>query len=206
MPKRVFDRTKRRIPCQLLIEDRRYTGLILDLSAGGFFVQTSADLTPGDALDLEMSLPGDSARITVQVRVARRQVVPARLRSVAQGGVGLRILVAPNALYGYIDALTSGLPYEGASSPKGGKTQSSRTAKQPKHAVTSGPATSEPPAPAAGSAVPARSKKRYTATLREKKTGRSRTITLECDTRAQARAEALTQVGDGWEIERVLFV
>jgi Tfp pilus assembly protein PilZ len=200
MPKRVFDRTKRRIPCQLLIEDRRYTGLILDLSAGGFFVQTSADLTPGDALDLEMSLPGDSARITVQVRVARRQVVPARLRSVAQGGVGLRILVAPNALYGYIDALTSGLPYEGPSSPKGGK-----TAKQPKHAVTRGPATSEPPAPAAGSA-PARPKKRYTATLREKKTGRSRTITLECDTRAQARAEALTQVGDGWEIERVLFV
>jgi hypothetical protein len=200
MARRVFDRTKRRIPCELLIDERRFSGLILDLSAGGFFVQTSAKVAPGDKLDLEMSLPGDAGRITVQVDVARRKEVPPRLRAVAQGGVGLRILVAPNAFYGFVDAVASGRPFPGSTpaTPDERKEQSKRTR-------TPAPKPSDPSAPIAGSAGLPQPKKRYVVTLREAGSGRTRSITVECDSRAEARSQALAQAGSGWEIERVLF-
>jgi hypothetical protein len=202
MPKRIFDRTKRRIPCELMIGESRYSGLILDLSAGGFFVQTSAKVAPGDTLDLEMSLPGDAGRVCVQVEVARRKEVPARLRAVAHGGVGLRVLVAPNVFYCFVDAIASGRPFPDRSTAP---TERERKV-QSKRARTPKPLPIDREGPIAGSAGPPEIKKRYKVTLREVEGSRTRTLTIECDSRAEARSQALAQAGPGWEIERVLFV
>ena len=95
-------RTKKRLACTLLIEGNRLAGIVLDLSATGFFVQTSANPKPGTRFNLELDLPGEPERALLAVRVARKEVSlcgdmgsdPTMLPSLL--GTGLRtISVAP---------------------------------------------------------------------------------------------------------------
>ena len=105
MPGRVFDRKKRRLPCRLTFEGRQYSGLVIDVSPSGLFIQTSAKVKPGERLDLELGLPGEPHRLPLKVVVARLRVVPPRLLSVAQGGIGVRILKAPEAFHTFMETL-----------------------------------------------------------------------------------------------------
>ena len=68
--------------------------MVLNLSGTGLFVQTNASAQPGDPVELTL---GGSIPVTGEV-VWRRQVAP-MLRSVAEGGVGVRIRNAPEAYY-----------------------------------------------------------------------------------------------------------
>ena len=91
--------------CELVAEGGRTPGIVLDLSANGVFVQTSATLPPGSRVDLELQLPGSKEPIRIHGRVARRRAVPARLRSVVQGGIGVAIDNAPEAFFRFIAEL-----------------------------------------------------------------------------------------------------
>lgn len=105
MPGRVLERKKRRLPCSIRNQSQRFSGMVVELSATGLFLQTRARVDLGDDLELEVSVPCRAEPISLTVSVVREKRVPARLRSVAQGGIGTRILAAPEAFYEYLLSL-----------------------------------------------------------------------------------------------------
>ena len=97
MPGRGSERTRRRTPCSFRINGRQQNGFVLDLSQTGLFIQTSADPNPGQRLDIEVVFKGEV--LPMHVEVARRKKVPPQLLTVAHGGIGVRILSAPEGYY-----------------------------------------------------------------------------------------------------------
>ena len=106
MKRRHHVRTKKRISCTITSGDRRYTGVVLDCSPQGLFVQTSAKLSPGSMVDIELGVSTQPEPLVMQVRVARLKLVPPQLRSVAQGGVGLHIDLPPQGYLEFFAELT----------------------------------------------------------------------------------------------------
>ncbi len=102
--KRTKDRKKRRMPCEVHVGGRKHSGLVLDLSPTGLFVQTNAKTSPGQCFDLHLSTgSGDLVRLVVAV--VRKKVVPPRLLALAQGGVGVRIKDAPEEYFTFLEEL-----------------------------------------------------------------------------------------------------
>jgi Tfp pilus assembly protein PilZ len=81
-------RRRKRVSCELLFDERRYAGIVLDVSERGLFVQTVAKPKLGARVRLRLRLPGVGTT-DLTTRVARIKLVPPRLLAVAQGGVGL---------------------------------------------------------------------------------------------------------------------
>lgn len=96
---RTAKRTRRRMACRLVVGSQRFSGVVLDLSSSGIFVQTTAKPDPREAVTVELNVPGRRDPIRLETEVARLFVVPAQLITVAQGGVGLRIRNAPEAFF-----------------------------------------------------------------------------------------------------------
>jgi hypothetical protein len=103
--RRRFDRKKRRIPCQLWVGEREHSALVLDLSPSGLFVQTHAKVQCGERLAVRLSYEG--AGLDLVVEVARTKPVPANLLTVAKGGIGVRIVSAPEEYFQLLDARLS---------------------------------------------------------------------------------------------------
>lgn len=97
--KRAARRFRRRMACELIAEGRPQRAIVLDVSSSGMFVQTSTRLLPGTPVELQLRFEPNDAPITIRARVVRHRSVPANLTSVAQGGIGLRILDAPPSFY-----------------------------------------------------------------------------------------------------------
>lgn len=194
------DRTRRRLPCALFVDKRRHAGVVLDLSASGVFVQTSATPGTGERVTLECHLPGDPQPSRLETRVARRNLVPARLRTVAHGGLGLRIESAPETYYSFVARLL--------------REEVARATKPAKPVVAAEPAAAPPrrrPVSklqrqarelalrrALGPRVP--EERKYGYRLRVQQGTRSRLLTVEAACEEQARADALAQLGEGWQI------
>ena len=87
---RTAPRSKNRLPCMLRTEESRHSALVLDVSATGLFVQTSASLNPGTELVVELNPPGRDA-LLLKGQVARQKVVPLLLKAVEHGGLGSRV-------------------------------------------------------------------------------------------------------------------
>ena len=102
MERRRDRRTKKRLACEMHLDDRRYLGIVLDISSQGLFVQTNAKLSPGTEMTVELTLPGTSEPLVMACKVARTKLVPLNLISVAQGGVGLRIKKPPKAFQEFV--------------------------------------------------------------------------------------------------------
>jgi hypothetical protein len=101
-------RSKRRIPCDLEYEGRCIRGIVLDVSRGGLFVQTSTRLSPLTVVRVWLRLGNAREPIAVSCRVARLRLVPPRLASVARPGVGLRLLEAPPELFAALSIRSDG--------------------------------------------------------------------------------------------------
>jgi Tfp pilus assembly protein PilZ len=93
---RVEPRFKKRIPCKLKQGQGTFAGMILDVSRTGLFVRTSAAAKPGEQVDVVLS---SGERIELSAQVVWQQRVPPRLRSVAEGGLGLKIRYAPEPYF-----------------------------------------------------------------------------------------------------------
>ena len=168
------------MPCNVTFEGQQHSGLVIDVSPGGLFIQTSAKARPGDLLDLKLSLPGETQKLPLQVEVVRKVVVPPRLLTVAHGGVGVRILNAPEAYYSFMGTLGIGSdPVEST-------------------AESSGAGTSEK-AEAAG-AGPQQS---YRVRVKQIKGPRSRVLDLAASSEEDARNQALAELGEGWQVLEV---
>jgi Tfp pilus assembly protein PilZ len=102
--RRQTQRSKKRISCALTVNGHRYAGMVLDVSATGVFVQTSAAPKVGSHVTLELQLSGIET-LPIRARVARRRSVPTRLKSIAHGGVGLALEGAPEEYFRLIGEL-----------------------------------------------------------------------------------------------------
>jgi len=158
--------------CRLVLGRQRFSGLVLDLSASGIFVQTTAKPRPRDPVTIDLNVPGHREPIRLEAHVARLFVVPAQLATVAQGGVGLRILNAPEAFFQLLRQIQ--LEGQGGSSAP----------------VESGEDLDAPGEP----------RRRYRVRLTQ--LGRARTRTLQVVARSSEEAAELARAesGDGWKV------
>jgi Tfp pilus assembly protein PilZ len=169
---RVARRFRRRTACELRADGREQRAIVLDVSRTGLFVQTSARLSPGSQVEVLVQFEGQPEPMLLRARVARQKAVPSNLTSVAQGGIGLRLVEAPPSFYRMIGE------------QDGGPTTPPRPAQAP------------PPkaAQAAAAALP-----RFRVRVKQTDGPRSRILDIMAETAERARAAALAEVGAGWE-------
>lgn len=97
-------RFRKRVPCRLRVPAGAGSGMVLNVSRGGLFVQTSAAASPGETVHIDLGV--DAAMpLGVDACVVWRRVVGAHLRSVSTGGFGARIQYAPDAWFGFLSGL-----------------------------------------------------------------------------------------------------
>jgi hypothetical protein len=199
MAGRIFERKRRQMPCTLTLDGRNHGGLILDVSPGGLYIQSSAKIKPGDQFEIQMTIPGVEGRHQLQVEVVRKVVVPAMLLKVARGGVGVRIINAPEAYYQFMDDL--GVTADaGTSKIEQLENRRAKSAAAPPVAEAEREpepeAEAEPPAP----------QPQFRVRIKQSQGPRSRTVSVEADSEDDARRQALHAAGAGWivlGVERV---
>lgn len=188
---RVSRRAKRRLACAIIVGRQRFSGVILDLSATGVFVQTTARPRVGEPVALELGIPGQKQTLRLQAQVVRLRVVPAQLLNLAQGGVGLRITNAPE---GYFEFLSAVLPQfakqaESSAAPAKGRA-SGAAAPLGSRSARAGAAPSTRPAPDLD----------FRVRVRQVGGARSRTLHLRASSAREAAAAGLREVGAGWKV------
>ena len=87
-------RYRKRVPCRVWVEKSSYSGMVLNLSRMGLFVQTSAGVSAGDSIELKFGSDD-----LLRARVVWQRRVPGALRTIVEGGIGLQIIGAPEAYY-----------------------------------------------------------------------------------------------------------
>jgi hypothetical protein len=199
MSRRGASRTKKRLTCALVIGGSRLSGIVLDLSASGLFVQTSANPPPGAEIGLELEIPGEPERTLLVVRVVRKKVVPPRLRSVVHGGLGLRIERAPEAFFGFVAQLqcveVAEEPPAVAAVPAKASAAVTASARKASPDRRSGARRVVPPrAPAAAKG------KRFRVRVSQISGSRSRSLEVTAASEEEARRKAMGSSGEGWKI------
>jgi hypothetical protein len=188
MPGRKSDRKKHRAPCAVTLDGRRHNGFLIDYSQSGMFIQTSASPKVGQRLDLELVLGGE--RLPMHVEVARRRAVPAQLRAVAGGGIGVRILSAPEVFYTLVAEERQRRDGEDGIAPIP-EMQGPSTRETASEAADS---PAQDPAPLAALAT------RYRVRVRATQGNRSRSLEIESQTESGASRLALEERGEGWKV------
>jgi hypothetical protein len=195
-----MERSKRRMPCSVHVDGRQHNGIVLDLSGSGLFIQTSAKLTSGQRVDIDVSLDDVRARMTIEV--VRRKQVPAQLLTVAQGGVGVRIITAPEAYYRFLQDLQEKerqAREQAAGDSGAGRTPAPPRA-APKPAAAAKPAAARPAPAPPPPPPPARPKTSFRVRVSQTSGARSRIVMVGADDADQAGRLALKELGDGWKI------
>lgn len=101
-------RFKRRLPCQLRARSSAFSGMVLNLSRGGLFIQTTAAVTPGDGVRVELRLGSPAVPVPVEGEVVWRRIVAPHLRTVVAGGFGMRIRSAAEPYFQYLNQVMRG--------------------------------------------------------------------------------------------------
>ncbi|MFQ5417560.1 MAG: PilZ domain-containing protein [Myxococcota bacterium] len=195
-------RAKKRISCEIVLEDSRYSGIVLDLSATGLWVQTNAKFVQATTaararvtVTVNLSVAGRDERVTVCARVARKKIVPPQFLGLAHGGLGLAVIDPSPAFFDFVAEI----------SPEQAEAVSIERAKQEKRAGetdipregTAGAGSNngavEKPAPA----------KRFRIHAVETTSGKKSTYLVSCATEDEASAQVIEQLGVAWQ---VLFI
>ena len=99
MDTRAEPRFKKRIPCKLTQSRTTFSGLVVDVSRTGLFVQTSAAAKAGDEVEVVLSRWEPEADIVLSAQVVWQRKIPPQLRSTVEAGLGLQIRYAPEPYY-----------------------------------------------------------------------------------------------------------
>ncbi len=89
-------RVKKRLPCTLEHADNRRSGLILNLSRSGIFVQTILPAEPGMLVNVDFCNPSHDRPIGLQAAVVWRRRVSTLMTGINQSGMGMRIQWPPS--------------------------------------------------------------------------------------------------------------
>jgi Tfp pilus assembly protein PilZ len=173
-------RFKKRLPCRLKVAGSSHTAMVLNVSRGGLFVQTSAGPPPGADVEIDLDVASRTEAVPIGARVVWRRVVAPHLRTIAPGGVGVRIESAPEAYYSFLSAMAG----EASTAPPCAGCESA------------GPALeAQPQSPGI----------EFRVRVKQEGGSRSRTLTFHSESEAEARTKALRIAGAGWvilELER----
>jgi hypothetical protein len=207
MAGRIFERKNRQMPCTLTLDGRNHGGLILDVSPGGLYIQSTAKIKPGDQIEVQLTIPGIDGRHHLQVEVVRKVVVPAQLLKVARGGVGVRIINAPEAYYQFMDGL-------GVTADAGTSKLEQLENRRAESAAASSAADAKPTPKPTPNATPERESEikaepeakeeppsvqpQFKVRIKQSQGPRSRTVSVEADSEDDARSQALHAAGAGW--------
>ncbi|MCH6562859.1 MAG: PilZ domain-containing protein [Myxococcales bacterium] len=99
MESRRVDRTKRRFMCQIVHEDERHDGIVMNITADGIFVLTSAMIPSGTQVRIQISELQEVPQMTLRAIVIRQHLVPDESSRLMLQGLGMQILQAPSAFY-----------------------------------------------------------------------------------------------------------
>ena len=209
-------RFKKRISCELAHDDRHHSGIVLDVSQSGLFVQTNAKPRPGDVVGVALNVPGERRTIDLRARVARTKLVPPQLLSVAQGGLGLHIENPPAEYLEFVENVSKPVKMEQVSilqtsDPKPGATKKKAI---PQHArdrleALRARTSKVKVAPSASVGRVSREKTpstelpRFRVRLLEVGTAVSRSFIVSCGSEDEARERVVSEMGDDWKIDGI---
>ncbi len=108
-------RFKKRVPCQVAASGRSYSGMVLNVSSGGLFVQTTAAVEPGDHVQIDLTISSEA--IPLRAKVVWRRTIPFHLRPVTRGGVGVQIHAAPESYYRFLADVAKPSADDGSEEP-----------------------------------------------------------------------------------------
>jgi uncharacterized protein (TIGR02266 family) len=168
-------RVKKRLQCTLELDARRHSGLILNLSERGMFVQTSLPAEPGTVVGIDVRAPSQTDPIPVQAAVVWRRRVSPRMTGVNQSGMGLRLLTTPSEYQAMMANILEPVLKESSSA-----------------------------ANATAHVEPEPDLDRYVLRLAQKGGPRSRRLVVESQSKQAACRAALDQVGEGWTILEIV--
>ena len=168
-------RFRKRLPCRLKVAGSSHSGMVLNLSRGGLFVQTSAGPPPGADVVVDLDVASHSDTVPIGGRVVWRRMVAPHLRTLTQGGVGVRIESAPEVYYSFLSGVAGEAP----------------GARPSADCETAGPAL-ESPSDSPGI--------EFRVRVKQEGGPRSRTLTLHSESEEEACGRALSIVGAGWAV------
>ncbi len=180
-------RARKRIPCEVVLADRRHRAFVLDVSMHGLFVQTRSAIDPGTEIGVEFRLPGTETEIALRATVARHLRALPNLASVSASGVGLQITRAPSEYYEFLSKLTS-------TEPGANPTTSTRSA---------APAETIAPVEPSAAKSPVEAEPHYRVQVKHVSGPRSRTLVVSATSREHAESQVLDELGDEWKIIHV---
>ncbi len=201
-------RIKKRIACELGVGEKRYNGLVLDLSSHGLFVQTAAQPDPGARVRVAISAPGRSAPLVVEALVARNKLVPPQLRTVAQGGLGLHVPQPTPEFAQFVADVRRPVKIQKVSILPGkppALQQDKTLTKERLDRFFAGRArkTEHQPGDERPIAGPYTRLPRWRIRLRHDGGEGTRSFIVRSESEADAREQVLAEIDDGWKIEAI---
>lgn len=104
-------RARKRLSCEIRDEaQRRYFGMVINVSVEGLYVQTNARIDPGTRVELRVGDLDAGRGFALRGRIARRYQTPVQLASVAPGGIGVRLIEPPASYRAFVAGLLSASP------------------------------------------------------------------------------------------------
>ncbi len=173
--------------CEIHVNGARHSGIVLDVSATGLFVQTNVKPSPGIVAMLLLSLPGAKEPVAMKARVARKKMVPPQLLALTGGGVGFAITEPAEA---YLDFVAEMSPEHAESVAQERAKCRARKGSGAGGRKESGEKREEAP-------------KRFRIHAVETSTGRKNTFLATCPSEQEASDQVLEELGDEW---KVLFI
>jgi hypothetical protein len=149
--------------------------MVLNLSRGGLFVQTSAGPPTGADVVVALDVASHPETVPIEGRVVWRRMVAPHLRTLSQGGIGVRIENAPEVYYRFLSGVAG---------------------EAPGTCPLADPETAEPAqeSPSESPGI------EFRVRVRQEGGPRSRTLTLNSESEEEARNRALSIAGRGWAI------
>jgi hypothetical protein len=95
MERRVSDRVRRRVVCEIVCADQRLRGILIDVSRAGAFIQLASNLRIGDELELWFADENFAPQVS-RARVVRKRISPGASASVVRSGVAIEWSDAPS--------------------------------------------------------------------------------------------------------------
>ncbi len=106
----VEPRFRKRIPCRLTRSRSTFSGVVLDFSRRGLFVQASVAARTGDEIEIVLSRSEREPDVVLNAQVVWQRKVPLALRSTVQEGLGLQISYASESYYTLLAEASQGSP------------------------------------------------------------------------------------------------
>ncbi len=103
MAKRKFRRMNRRLDCQVIVSGSRYSGVVLNISPRGFFVQTDASPAVGAKIGVELTHRSGET-LELEATVANKQKPRRDQLPIARAGIGCKLAVPPEEYYQLLGA------------------------------------------------------------------------------------------------------